>query len=318
MSPGSSAGYPIADNCARASAAEYDTEYQINRKLCVYGWGDFNVRTLHMYYDDNEYVSLRDVAYALSGTGADFNVKITSSSIAFTTGGSYTATGIENEPFTQNTRDQDTPEYVRKRNAFTLNGYNNQYYTFIYEIEDGIYDCYMYLTDLILILGLDTRIEDDTLIIDPAGKLEIEPRELEEQDFFSGTNSVLVGDATTGEVYYSYNATDSVPMASTTKLMTYLVVMDAVSHGEIGLDDMVVFSENVHKLSYSIDFSFHVKTGQSASVRDLIYGMLLPSSNECALALAEYVSGSEEAFAARMNRMAAENVHKYFADRDDS
>lgn len=284
-------------------AAEYDAEYQINIKLHVEGSGDYNLRAIHQYYDDNEYVSLRDLAHALKGTPAAFNVSVSSNGIVFTSGNSYTDTGIENVPFTQATRDQKDPEYVRKRNGFTYNGYNNHYYTMIYKIDD-VYDCYMYLTDVILLLGVDAYYKAGELYIDPSMPLSINPYELEEKAFFEGTNAVLVGDATTGEVYYSYNGDASVCMASTTKLMTYVVVMDAVSKGEISLNDKVTMSENVHKLSYSVDFSFHIQTGATATVSDLLYAMLLPSSNECALALAEAVSGDEATFVKRMNDMA--------------
>lgn len=286
-------------------AANYDAEYRINRNLKVLGKGEFNIRTIHQYYDENEYVSLRDMAVALSGTAAQFNVSIGKESIVMTTGGTYTALGSENGYFTGNTRAQSEPEYIRKRNSFTLNGYNNHYYTFIYEIENGVYDCYMYLTDLVLILEKEVWTEGDNLCINPDAALVLNMQKLEYEDFFTGTNTVLIGDATTGEVYYSYNGDMAASMASTTKLMTYLVVMDAVSEGKISLSDTVSVSENVNRLSYAVDGVIRMATGQSVSVSDLIGGMLLPSSNECALALAECVAGSEEAFVAKMNSTAA-------------
>lgn len=294
----------VSFNVENAVAAGYDAEYRINRTLKVSGGSEYNIRTIHQYYDDNEYVSLRDMANALNGTAAQFNVSISASAIALKTGASYVSVGVENGYFDGKTRAQSEPEYNRKRNSFTVNGYNQHYYTFIYEIEKGVYDCYMYLTDLVLILEKEVWIEGDKLCIDPNKNLVLDLQKLEAEDFFSGTNTVLIGDATTGEIYYSYNGDLPAAMASTTKLMTYLVVMDAVSSGEISLSDRAVFSENVNKLSYSIDAVIHMPTGGSATVNDLLGGMLLPSSNECALALAEYVSGTEEAFVVRMNRTA--------------
>lgn len=299
------AGISVMSYAQPVNAANYDAEYRVNRTLNVAGKGDFNIRTIHQYYDENEYVSLRDVANALNGTGAQFSVTIGKESIVMKTGTAYSPVGNENDYFDGITRAQSEPEYVRKRNSFTLNGYNNHYYTFIYEIDKGVYDCYMYLTDLVLILEKEFWTSGDVLYIDPDKKLELNMQKLEYEDFFLGTNTVLIGDATTGEVYYSYNGDVAASMASTTKLMTYLVVMDAVSNGQIGLDDTVTVSENVNRLSYAVDGVIRMATGQTVTVSDLIGGMLLPSSNECALALAEYVGGSEAAFVNKMNSTAS-------------
>jgi len=295
----------VVNNTAVVFAANYDAEYRINRTLNVSGKGSYNIRTIHQYYDDNEYVSLRDMASALNGTGAQFNVTISKNSIVMTTGAAYSAVGVENDYFDGNTRAQSEPEYNRLRNSFTLNGYNNYYYTFIYEIDNGIYDCYMYLTDLVLILEKEFWTSGDVLYINPDSKLVLNMQQLENEDFFSGTNTVLIGDATTGEVYYSYKGDISAAMASTTKLMTYLVVMDAVTSGQISLNDTVSVSENVNRLSYAVDGVIRMPVGQNVSVSDLLGGMLLPSSNECALALAEHTAGTEEAFVNRMNSTAS-------------
>lgn len=288
-----------------SKAANYDAEYRINRTLKVSGGSSYNIRTIHQYYDENEYVSLRDMANALNGTEAQFSVTITKSGITFKNNAPYSPVGGENSYFEGKTRAQSEPEYNRVRNSFTVNGYNHHYYTFIYETSKGVYDCYMYLTDLVLLLEKKVWTENNVLGIDPSTKLELDLARLESEDFFSGTNAVLIGDATTGEVYYSYNGDSPAAMASTTKLMTYLVVMDAVSAGQISLDDRVVFSENVNRLSYAVDGTIRMATGASATVSDLIGGMLLPSSNECALALAEHVGGTEDNFVAKMNSTAA-------------
>lgn len=294
----------IKGSSINAKAANYDAEYRINRTLKVNGGQTFNIRTLHQYYDDNEYVSLRDFANALAGTGASFSLTVASDGVNMRTGGSYNSVGVENDYFKGLTRSQSEPEYVRKKNYFNLNGYNVQYYTILYDIG-GVYDCYMYLTDLVLILEKEMWTEGDVLCIDTEKPLKINPQKLEAEDYFLGTNAVLIGDATTGEIYYSYNGAVGVSMASTTKLMTYLVVMDAITNGEIGMNDTVTMSANVNKLSYSVDGSIRIGTGSVATVNDLLGGMLLPSSNECALALAEYISGTEAAFADRMNKTAA-------------
>ena len=285
-------------------AADYDAEYQINLNVKVEGAGDFNAKTIHFNYPDNRYISLRDMAVALSGTSAAYNVSITKNGITMTTGASYKPIGSENKQFDSMRKGVKDPEYIRKRNGFAINGYNTHYYTFIYPIDDNSYDCYMYLTDLALILGVDMHYENGSLVVNPNKEIDLDPRKLEESRFFYCANAALVGDATTGDVYYAFEGDASAPMASTTKLMTYLVAMDAISSGRLDLKDKVKTSAKVEKLSYSPDYSFHIKEGSEVVVEDLIYGMLLPSSNECALALAEAVAGSEENFVKKMNEKA--------------
>ncbi|MCR4617832.1 MAG: serine hydrolase [Lachnospiraceae bacterium] len=287
-------------------ADDYDYEYLRNLSVNVEGSGLFNVKYIDMYYDHDSYVSLRDMAVALSGTDAKFDLLIEKDGIRFTKGGSYTPVGGEGSFFSVLTRDPSSEEYVRKRNYFNLDGSVKHYYTFLYKDEEtGYYDCYMYLSDLILILGKDVSYSGSTLNIDPSAPLSIDPDHLEDSGFFLATNAVLLGDATNGEIYYSYNPDISVPMASTTKLMSYIVAMDAVSSGSITLSSVTETSENVQKLSHSIDRGFYIKSGSKVTIEELIYAMLLPSNNECTLALAEAVAGSEEAFVKRMNDKAA-------------
>ncbi len=287
-------------------ADDYDYEYLRNLTVRIKDGSSYNVKYLDMYYDNNTYVSLRDMAVALAGTEAAYDVLIESDGIRFTPGGTYTPVGGEGVPFQNLTRDPDSQEYVRRRNYFNLNGGTRHYYTFIYKDEEtGIYDCFMYLSDLALILDVDMSYQNGSLVIDPSQPLSIDPREMEETGYFLGTNSVLVGDATNGEIYYSYNADRSVAMASTTKLMSYIVAMDAVSRGELALDSVTYTSANVEKLSHSIDRAFVIPEGTAVTIEELIYGMLLPSNNECTLTLAEAVAGSEKSFVKRMNDKAS-------------
>ena len=115
---------------------------------------------------------------------------------------------------------------------------------------------------------------------------------------------MLVGDATTGEIYYRYQSDTPFPIASTSKLMTCLLTMDAISAGQINLGDSVTISGAAEKLSASGDGVIPLEAGTQITVHDLLLGALLPSSNECALCLAEAVAGSEEVFVGMMNQKA--------------
>jgi D-alanyl-D-alanine carboxypeptidase len=155
---------------------------------------------------------------------------------------------------------------------------------------------------------LDTEIEtpsDGNISIDTSGGFTINPARMESFDYFDGFNTVVVGDATTGEIFYGYDYEQPYPIASTTKLMTYLLTMDAAASGKISLEDKVVISQKAADLSATSDGFVALSAGWEVPVSELILGALLPSSNECALALAEYVGGSEEKFVEMMNEKAA-------------
>ena len=134
----------------------------------------------------------------------------------------------------------------------------------------------------------------------------ISPDVLEQAGYFYGVNSVLVGDATTGEIYYRYQSDAPCPIASTSKLMTCLLVMDAISAGQINPEKIVTVSEAASRLAASGDGVIPLEAGAQITVEELLLGALLPSSNECALCLAEAVAGSEEAFVQMMNQKAQE------------
>ena len=115
--------------------------------------------------------------------------------------------------------------------------------------------------------------------------------------------SAILMEAGSGTVLYEQNADEPLPPASVTKTMTMLLVLEAIDSGKISLDDMVSVSENAASMGGSQVF---LAPGETMSVSDLLKSMIVASANDAAVALAEYVCGSEEAFVARMNERAKE------------
>ena len=113
--------------------------------------------------------------------------------------------------------------------------------------------------------------------------------------------AAMVVDARSGEVLHSRNADTRLHPASLTKMMTLYVVFDAVRKGEISLDTRVVISR---KAAAEPPSRLGLKAGQKVKLRYLIRAAAVKSANDAATALGEAVSGSEAAFARRMNRMA--------------
>ncbi len=115
--------------------------------------------------------------------------------------------------------------------------------------------------------------------------------------------SAILIEAGSGAVLYEQNADEALCPASVTKTMTMLLVLEAVDSGKISLDDTVSASENAASMGGSQIF---LSPGEEMTVDDLLKSMIVASANDAALALAEYVCGSEEAFVARMNERAKE------------
>ncbi|MDE6389330.1 MAG: D-alanyl-D-alanine carboxypeptidase [Lachnospiraceae bacterium] len=261
----------------------------------------YTVKTLDLSYDYNTYLSLRDIAMTLKDTDKAFSLEITNNTVSLNTGSIYTPVGVENIPW----EDSENPDIALRRNEFNVNEQTVSYYTMIMKLPSGDYDCFMMAADLAMILDVDITVSAaGSLQIHTQESFSISPVTLEESGYFYGVNSVLVGDATTGEIYYRYQSDWSYPIASTSKLMTCLLTMDAISAGQITLEETVTISDAVQALSASGDGVIPLKAGEQITVQELLLGALLPSSNECALCLAESIAGSEEAFVQMMNQKA--------------
>ena len=115
--------------------------------------------------------------------------------------------------------------------------------------------------------------------------------------------SALLMDAATGKVLYEKNAHEPLPPASVTKVMTMLLIMEAIDSGKIGWEDMVTASETAAAKGGS---QIYLKAGESMSVSDMVKSIAVSSANDCACAMAEFIAGSEGAFVAQMNKRAEE------------
>ncbi len=115
--------------------------------------------------------------------------------------------------------------------------------------------------------------------------------------------SAVLMEAETGRILYEQNAREPLPPASVTKIMTLLLVMEAIERGAITLDTMLTTSANAASMGGSQIF---LEVGERMSVDDLIKSVVISSANDAAVVLAEAVSGSEEAFVGRMNERARE------------
>lgn len=115
--------------------------------------------------------------------------------------------------------------------------------------------------------------------------------------------SAILLEPTSGEVLYEKNSKEKFAPASVTKVMTMLLTMEAVDSGKIKLSDKVTCSENAKKMGGS---TMLLDTGEVRTVEELLKGVGIASGNDAAVALAEYLGGSEDAFVVMMNTRAKE------------
>ena len=118
-----------------------------------------------------------------------------------------------------------------------------------------------------------------------------------------GAKSAVLLDIATGTVLFEKNAHEALPPASVTKVMTLLLVMEALDEGRIRYDDTVTVSAYAASMGGS---QVYLEPGEEMKCEDLLKSVIIASANDAAVTLAERVSGSVQAFVVRMNERAKE------------
>ena len=113
--------------------------------------------------------------------------------------------------------------------------------------------------------------------------------------------SALLMEPSTGKIIYEKNSHERFAPASVTKIMTMLLAMEAIDSGKIKLQDKITVSENSKKMGGS---SMILETGEIRTVEEILKGIAIASGNDAAVAMAEYLGGSESAFVNMMNERA--------------
>ena len=271
--------------------------------VCV-GTTDYRVRAYEGSYEGNTYLSLTDLACALAGTEKQYRFeRVVSSS-----DGEYFSVTMGAAPVLPSGGDAAGPYAGTTgvnpfRNRLYVDGSERRYYT--WNPQNG--DLYMGLTDLQLMLDLTIHRETGTtLLLDVGTPFQPDLEALKNSGFFDCIDAIYLADAATDEILFRQNTLPAVPVASLSKLLSYLVLREGMDAGEISAGDLVRISENAERLSNSGDGMVKLSAGEEEPFGELLEAMLIASSNESALALAEHLCGSEEAFVARMNSRAME------------
>ena len=117
------------------------------------------------------------------------------------------------------------------------------------------------------------------------------------------SESAILIEQTTGQILYSHNIHEQLRPASVTKVMSILLIMESLSNGKISLEDQVPCSENAASMGGS---QIWLDTRETLTVDEMLKAICVNSANDCVVAMAEYIAGSEDAFVQMMNDKAKE------------
>lgn len=117
------------------------------------------------------------------------------------------------------------------------------------------------------------------------------------------SGAAILIEQNSGKVLYDHNSHEKLRPASVTKVMTILLIMEALDSGKISLDDKVPCSENANSMGGS---QIWLDTRETLTVHEMLKAICVVSANDCTVAMAEYLAGSEEAFVTQMNVKARE------------
>ena len=120
-------------------------------------------------------------------------------------------------------------------------------------------------------------------------------------DLTPSASSAVLMDADTGTVLFQKNMNEKLPPASITKIMTMLLIMEALDKGQIKLNEKVSTSEYAASMGGSQIF---LEPGEEMTVQDMLKGIAMASGNDASVAMAEKIAGSEQAFVQMMNQKA--------------
>ena len=261
------------------------------------------VRAYNDSYEGNLYLSLTDLAAALGATEKRFRFERVVSS----TDGEYFSITTGQAPVLGSGAGGATgsaaPVMLNlARNRLLVDGGDRKYYTC--NPQNG--DLYMSVTDVQLMLDMTFEKSGNTWTAKPNQHFIPDIKTLRDAGYFDNISSVYLADANSGEALFLWNGYSELPVASLTKLLSYYILKEGIAAGEIKASDSVRISDHAYAVSRTQDGIVPMEAGAYVPFSELMDAMLVASSNEAAIALAEHLCGSEAAFVERMNARARE------------
>ena len=157
--------------------------------------------------------------------------------------------------------------------------------------------CIAALLALLLLIGLPVSAAETDAAQTP------QPFSFAQPDFDVPCRAAVLMDQTTGAILYEKLPDERLPIASITKVMTLLLTFEALEAGRIHLEDIVPVSEHAYDMGGS---QIWLEPGEQLTLQEMLKAICVASANDAAVAVAEYVGGSEAAFVEMMNAKAQE------------
>ncbi len=170
----------------------------------------------------------------------------------------------------------------------------------IYTIVSSIIVSYAENYEWTVINNLDTIETNSTVESEQGSSIEISSTSKGDELNLQCESAILI-EQNSGQVLYEKNMHEQLRPASVTKVMTVLLIFEALESGQISLDDKVPCSENAASMGGS---QIWLDTREELSVNEMLKAICVVSANDCTVAMAEYISGSEAAFVEKMNERA--------------
>lgn len=149
-----------------------------------------------------------------------------------------------------------------------------------------------------------SEVPDKTIPTNSEEEIEIqEKQETDTLNLAPNSKSAIMIEASTGKVIYEKNVDEQLSMASMTKMMTLLLIMENIENGNLKWDEMITTSEHAASMGGSQIF---LEVGEQMTVEDLVKGICIASGNDAAVAMAERIGGTEDNFVKMMNDKAKE------------
>ena len=151
-----------------------------------------------------------------------------------------------------------------------------------------------------------TNESDNTVIETEEQTIDTKKEEINKEgglNLAPNAKSAIILEASTGKIIYEKNADEKLAMASMTKMMTLLLIMENIENGNLKWDEMITASEYASSMGGSQIF---LEYGEQMSVEDLVKGICIASGNDASVAMAERIGGTEENFVKMMNDKAKE------------
>lgn len=295
---------------------------KVNIRLKVDDKEEQVIKAYYVSYAYNTYISLEDLAYVLKDTRKAFDIKRDQDGTwMILTGKNYTGKNLDifkvesyKDPTSWDNISYDRYKVMIDGKERQILLYDNYTYSEFNGTEKGVY---MRLMDLGLFMNMAFKYNGyNEISINTDEDFVINKEDLEEYGYFHDLDGVLLGDVTTGEIIYAYDENHPTEIASTSKIMTFLLTLEEIRNGKLKEDDNFTITQTVYNEALSEDGTLYednkdtgrvmMRVGQTWSIKDLMAATMLPSANEAATALAEAIAGSEKEFVKLMNNKAKE------------